>query len=1587
MFLGAHYFLAYYYTMSLLPTTSAPLITPTIDTPVVATPVVSLTSLDIANGLMLPEAYRTPSQPFYTPLDASGGGGGATGPTGPAGPTGATGATGTGATGATGSIGPTGATGSTGTVGPAGATGATGATGGNDWWNYAAQGTVDFNNQTLNNAKQIEDVDFLTFGALGTMSAAAGLTVNAVGAVNMTSGLSTTIYSTAGSIELGGPINHVVIGTDGQTITGVKGLTASGGVVDLSGATSVLVPTPSLGPQATTKAYVDGAISAAGGARPFITQVKAYNQATGGIFPIAASDCSGGSVINITIGAAGTGAYLFELPGADQYLTVGTTVIVQSSPANTQPFQIDVGLGGAAFRNNNIYPGGSLSCTVSANAGPSGTPVPYSLTWTNGKTFSSISLGGTEATEPVMGTVSFANGSGAIECADLATALISAVPPYGFISVEDVMQTKLLGVRSSDGIVPAEIAMALSESAAPPNILRMTYDPSGSDALEVNKEIIADGLNLNTAILFKDAQEYFVSANGSDASGNGSANSPFATVQKAIDVAQAVAGITPSVINVMPGTYTENLSITEGYITIKGVVQSDRAIGGVIIKGSIGLSVGGANNLFNNQVVLSALLIQGRILDVSTAQHTLIVDGCRIETSAAFDGSAISVVGTATDQRTYVNDCVITQVSTATTSNPLIAVNVGQALIDGCGLTVRTAFSPVIDIGGAAILTRLNMTTLENDSTSANLSPLLQIRSSSTSFHNIALTSFAVSSTTPKSSFSAIAFNRDSVGQSFANILNNFFAIAGTSPANNVIVKNGATTAIIQVAGNRAASTTASAVAAGITIIPAQYVAESAPTGPTGATGTTGATGATGATGTTGEVGPVGATGATGTTGEVGPVGATGATGATGTTGEVGPVGATGATGTTGEVGPVGPTGTTGEVGPAGPTGPTGPTAGIDFVATNEFYVATNGDDLTGNGSMLEPYFTIQAAIDAANAITPKTGVAVINIAPGRYYTPIFITGANSGYIQLNGQSTSQNQAFGVVIDAPIFIQMNDGPSDLISRQVIISGCQLSSLMNNTSSKDHTVIIQNCRFYPSADTNGIAIQDYNTATANRYLIDNCEYTNDFPSATPQPCFNFQGPSTVSFSKCDIQSPNDAPLVELAGTSYFQRLENCYLETQFVNPTTPLVLLSSSSPQFHSIGLNIFAFRDSTSTTTPAILITNGATVLMVSNLFDLTGTNPSTGNVIQYTGTAPVLLYSNNSANPLYASGLQSGITLLPAAAVGAQPIKATTVTASGAITGGSVSAGSGTLSGGAITGTTLTTTGAIKSSGTLQLSGNVISNASNNTSITGLNSIVFAGTASSLTGLNSMTITNTNSTVPFTINNNTDNPTMVMGISPSSTTIPCEFQINNSIVSAIGNQNSDPRGCLFFFTNGRDVLRCPSTTMRLQLNYSPTQPTLATSAAAGTWTPAATGAWVSGVAKILGTQTITLSNLNWPCVAGGFGTQYHLGINGTLNTCVLNGAHDFIISATYTRTRSGVSVGPYALYGCSYPITSQAGGAFFSPLNGTSYNEANPAERITWTHGDILTLTITGLYVGGSPPSTVTAPNGLACVFSPFLV
>ena len=160
------------------------------------------------------------------------------------------------------------------------------------------------------------------------------------------------------------------------------------------------------------------------------------------------------------------------------------------------------------------------------------------------------------------------------------------------------------------------------------------------------------------------------------------------------------------------------------------------------------------------------------------------------------------------------------------------------------------------------------------------------------------------------------------------------------------------------------------------------------PTGPTGPTGATGSQGSTGATGAASNVtGPTGATGATGATGDTGATGATGDTGAASTvTGPTGPTGAastvTGPTGATGDTGAAstvtGPTGATGDTGPTGDTGATGATGdtgatgptGYSFTGyDSEIHVSDDdGDDSTGDGSLLNPVKTITYALTLVTA-------------------------------------------------------------------------------------------------------------------------------------------------------------------------------------------------------------------------------------------------------------------------------------------------------------------------------------------------------------------------------------------------------------------------------------------------------------------------------------------------------------------------------------------------------------------------------------------------------------------------------------------
>lgn len=126
---------------------------------------------------------------------------------------------------------------------------------------------------------------------------------------------------------------------------------------------------------------------------------------------------------------------------------------------------------------------------------------------------------------------------------------------------------------------------------------------------------------------------YYVDKNGNDSTGNGSADKPYLTIQKAITVAEA-AGI-QCIIHVGNGTFIENPTITKGIVTLTGnnITGSAHVLENIsqtrtYLNGKLTISLTGTSTLQSAQVRVSNMAIDC-ILDttaVATAKRTVIVD-------------------------------------------------------------------------------------------------------------------------------------------------------------------------------------------------------------------------------------------------------------------------------------------------------------------------------------------------------------------------------------------------------------------------------------------------------------------------------------------------------------------------------------------------------------------------------------------------------------------------------------------------------------------------------------------------------------------------------------------------------------------------------------------------------------------------------------------------------------------------------------------------------------------------------------------------------------------------------------------------
>ena len=303
----------------------------------------------------------------------------------------------------------------------------------------------------------------------------------------------------------------------------------------------------------------------------------------------------------------------------------------------------------------------------------------------------------------------------------------------------------------------------------------------------------------------------------------------------------------------------------------------------------------------------------------------------------------------------------------------------------------------------------------------------------------------------------------------------------------------------------------------------------------------------------------------------------------------------------------------------------------LTFRDNTEFYVSNQGSDISGNGSILAPFQTIQTAITAAELISSAASICNINVASGNY--PQSLT-FNKGYIVLNG--TLQSQTGNEVCEITGSITINcTGANDVFNRQVAFQGfnitCGAGQSITNTSTSSHTVSFQDCKIF----VNSVCYNSTASCADARTYFTNVEvYSTNAANVSPVITTNV---GLVELERMDLTVDGNAIGVLIGGTSVLNRFSLSTLDnTNTAATLLPLLSFTSTTTSAHSLGNVAFAFTSAVSkTATNAIYINSGinTTIIALNCVFTLQGTSSSTNFTVGYNGVgSPAILGVNNTS-------------------------------------------------------------------------------------------------------------------------------------------------------------------------------------------------------------------------------------------------------------------------------------------------------------------------------------------------------------------
>jgi hypothetical protein len=300
--------------------------------------------------------------------------------------------------------------------------------------------------------------------------------------------------------------------------------------------------------------------------------------------------------------------------------------------------------------------------------------------------------------------------------------------------------------------------------------------------LSANIDGTSSWIDIPPASIPQNTYTYWVSNQGLDTN-NGSIINPFQTIAHSLTVANALADTIPVVINVLAGTYVENLTITRTNMTIIGSSATSPNL--TVINGTVSFSIVSSNAITNPQVgSISNFIFFNTVSQANTtlSQNTLLINNCVL-----FPTSAIIPLQTS-------NAGGSVQKPDMTVSNSFIYIFNQPVTIDSTGIflvntqvTNSPLFSSTSSFFNVIGSGRWNAfgSILRNTNTSAQVGPLVLIANSvdSTSDSTVNATSFIYNSSTLDTGFGGkcgIRFANAGSCQTYI-VTNSFFKCLGAT--------------------------------------------------------------------------------------------------------------------------------------------------------------------------------------------------------------------------------------------------------------------------------------------------------------------------------------------------------------------------------------------------------------------------------------------------------------------------------------------------------------------------------------------------------------------------------------------------------------------------------------------------------------------------------------------------------------------------------------------------------------------------------------------------------------------------------------